>query len=71
MFRIKGVLKNMKAATGTVLEKGVLKNNSSESCQVKLSGKILEKNFYEENISATLLNLNSVTVFFNDFDCEF
>ena len=36
----------MKAATGDVI---VLKNNCSESCQVKLPGKILEKNSYKEN----------------------
>ena len=43
VFQIKGILKKMKSATGAVLEKGILKNNSSESCLVKFPGKILEK----------------------------
>ena len=42
VFRIKGILKKMKSATGAVL-KGVLKNNCSQSCLAKLHGKILKK----------------------------
>ena len=43
VFGIKGILKNMKAGTAAVLEKLALKNNCSETCEVKLPGKILEK----------------------------
>ena len=43
VFRIKGYIKNMKTATGAVSRKCVLKNDCSESCQLKLPGKILEK----------------------------